>query len=108
MGTRFGVPLLAAESRIRAAVIGLFGYREGDATNQRVYDDVAKIAVPVLFLQQLDDEEVGPRAYFDLFTRIGTADKRLHANPGRHAAVPRSELEASRLFLARKLKVLDA
>jgi dienelactone hydrolase len=104
MGTRFGVPLIAAEPRIRAAVIGLFGYREGDEIAQRVHEDVRKIDVPVLFLQQLNDEEVGQRAYHDLFQRIGTADKRLHANPGGHAAVPRSELEASRSFLARKLK----
>ena len=105
MGTRFGVPLIAAEPRIRAAVIGLFGYREGDEIAQRVYDDAPKLALPLLFLQQLGDEEVGQRAYHELFKRIGTTDKRLHANPGGHAAVPRSELEASRLFLARKLKV---
>ncbi len=104
MGTRFGVPLIAAEPRIEAAVIGLFGHREGVESSQRVYDDIGKVRVPVLFLQQLRDEEVGQRAYYELFQRIGTADKRLHANPGGHAAVPRSELEASRLFLARKLK----
>jgi dienelactone hydrolase len=104
MGTRFGVPLIAAEPRIRAAVIGLFGHREGLETSQRVYDDVVKIDVPVLFLQQLGDEEVGQRAYHELFEHIGTPDKRLHANPGGHAAVPRSELHAARAFLARKLK----
>ncbi|MBD3647202.1 MAG: dienelactone hydrolase family protein [Pseudomonadales bacterium] len=104
MGTRFGVPLIAAEPRIQAAVIGLFGYREGAEVNQRVYDDAPKIQIPVLFLQQLGDEEVGQRAYHDLFRMIGTEDKRLHANPGTHAAVPRSERAASRLFLARKLK----
>jgi dienelactone hydrolase len=103
MGTRFGVPLIVTEPRIRAAVIGLFGHRQGVETSQRVYDDVSKIDIPVLFLQQLDDEEVGQRAYYELFTRIGTSDKRMHANPGGHAAVPRSELQASRLFLARKL-----
>lgn len=104
MGTRFGVPLIAAEPRIRAAVIGLFGYREDAEVNRRVYDDIARVRIPVLFLQQLGDEEVGQRAYHELFERVGTADKRLHANPGAHAAVPRSERAASRLFLARKLK----
>lgn len=104
MGTRFGVPLIAAEPRIRAAVIGLFGYREGNATNQRVYDDIVKIDIPVLFLQQLEDDEVGQLAYYELFKRIGTRDKRLHANPGKHVEVPRSETQASRLFLARKLQ----
>jgi dienelactone hydrolase len=107
MGTRFGVPLIVAEPRVRAAVIGLFGYAAGAATNQRVYDDAPKITAAVLFLQQLDDEEVDQHAYHELFTRIGTKNKRLHANPGTHAAVPRSELEASRSFLARKLKARD-
>jgi dienelactone hydrolase len=103
MGTRFGVPLITSEARIRAAVIGLFGHREGVESGQRVYDDAPAIQIPVLFLQQLNDEEVDQRAYRELFDRIGTQDKRLHANPGGHAAVPKSELKASREFLARKL-----
>ena len=108
MGTRFGVPTIVAEPRIRAAVIGLFGYREGAETNQRVYDDLPKLDVPILFLQQLSDDEVGQGAYHEFFKRIGTDDKRLHANPGKHVEVPKSELVASRLFLARKLKALSA
>jgi dienelactone hydrolase len=103
MGTRFGVPLITREPRIRAAVIGLFGHREGVESGQRVYDDAPAIQIPVLFVQQLNDEEVDQRAYRELFERIGTQDKRLHANPGGHAAVPKSELKASREFLARKL-----
>jgi dienelactone hydrolase len=104
MGTRFGAPLVAAEPRVAAAVLGLFGYGEGSEVNQAVYDAVENIKVPVLFIQQLQDEEVSQRAYYELFKRIGTTDKRWHANPGGHAAVPKSELEASRMFLARKLK----
>jgi len=104
MGTRFGVPLIVTEPRIKAAVIGLFGHREGVEASQRVYDDAARIDIPILFLQQLEDDEVGQRAYYELFKQIGTRDKRLHANPGTHIQVPRSEMQASRLFLARKLK----
>jgi dienelactone hydrolase len=104
MGTRFGAPLIAAEPRIKAAVIGLFGYGAGNEVNQPVYDAVVRIDIPILFVQQRHDDEVSQRAYYDLFERIGTEDKRLHVNPGKHAQVPQSELEATRLFLARKLR----
>ena len=103
MGTRFGVPLIASEPRIVAAVIGLFGHQDGNEGSQRVFDDVANIRVPVLFIQQLEDDEVSAKAYDKLFRNIGTSDRRLHANPGRHAEVPKSELQATRLFLSRKL-----
>ena len=103
MGTRFGVPLIVAEPRIRAAVIGLFGHLDGSDVSQRIYDDAGKVDIPILFLQQLADEVVPQRAYYELFKQIGTQNKRLHANPGGRHAVPMSELAASRSFLARRL-----
>ena len=39
----------------------------------------------------------------ELFDAIGTRDKRLHANPGAHSAVPPEEFEVSRQFLASHL-----
>ena len=103
MGTRFGLPFVAAEKRVKAAVLGLFGYGEGASANQRVYDDAPKISVPVLFLQQLADEMITNKAYWDLFRMLGTPNKRLHANPGGHVEIPEEEMIASRLFLADRL-----
>ncbi len=103
MGTRFGLPLTVAEPRIRAAVLGLFGLKPGVEVNQRVYDDAPKLRTPVLFLQQLGDQQIDRQPYADLFDLLGTDDKRLHANLGGHPEVPEDELAASRLFLATRL-----
>jgi dienelactone hydrolase len=106
MGTRFGLPFVAAEKRVKAAVLGLFGYGKGAAANQRVYDDASKINVPVLFLQQMADEMITNKAYWDLFQMIGTKNKRLHVNPGGHVEIPEEEKIASRMYLARRLAEL--
>jgi dienelactone hydrolase len=106
MGTRFGLPFVAAEKRVKTAVLGLFGFAKGLVANQRVYDDAPKIRVPVLFLQQLADEMISNKAYFDLFEMLGTTNKRLHANPGGHVEIPEEEKIASRLYLANRLAEL--
>jgi len=107
MGTRFGLPFVASEKRVKAAVLGLFGYGKGATANQRVYDDAPKINVPVLFLQQLADEMIPNKAYWDLFQMLGTKNKRLHASPGGHVEIPEEEKSASRLYLATRLAELE-
>jgi hypothetical protein len=57
----------------------------------------------VLFLVQTDDELVPTDKAVALFRAIGSADKRLHAHPGAHSAVPTEEVEASEAFFARHL-----
>ena len=61
------------------------------------------IRCPVLFLVQTDDELVPPALALALFGSIGSQDKRLHAHPGAHSAVPIEEIEASEAFFARHL-----
>jgi dienelactone hydrolase len=100
MGTRFGVPLAAAEPRISAAVFGLFGCQDEDSPLGQA---ARKLTIPLLFLLQWDDE-LFPRAdalrLFDLF---GSQAKTMHANPGGHLGLPRAELEAMVGFLRRHL-----
>ena len=38
-----------------------------------------------------------------LFDAFGSAEKTLHANPGRHGAVPRYEVDSAERFFARHL-----
>ena len=55
---------------------------------------------PVLFLMQWHDELFPRDKVVDLFDALGSADKRMHAHPGKHGEVPAEEFEASERFLA--------
>lgn len=101
MGTIYGVPLVAAEPRIKVAVFGLMGLV--GPTRDRMATDAASISCPVLFVQQWDDSLIPREHVFELFDAISSGDKRLHAHPGDHAAVPVEEIVFSARFLARHL-----
>lgn len=108
MGTIFGLPFVAAEPRIRVATLGLMGLRTGSEEWQRVSSerlaaDAARIACPVLFLFQWDDELVTREAGLALFDALATEQKTMHINPGKHSAVPPAEMDFSRTFLAERL-----
>jgi fermentation-respiration switch protein FrsA (DUF1100 family) len=101
MGTIYGIPLAAADPRVQVAVFGLMGLV--GPTRDRLAVDAAALACPVLFLQQWHDSLIPREHVFELFDIIGSVDKRLHAHPGEHAAVPAEEMEASAQFLSRHL-----
>ncbi|WP_320067577.1 dienelactone hydrolase family protein [Micromonospora sp. RTGN7] len=96
MGCGLGVPFVAAEPRVRAAVLGLNG-AETSA------EAAAQITVPVEFLVQWDDEKVPRGASLALFDRFASAEKTLHANPGKHVEVPMFEVDSTLRFFARHL-----
>lgn len=96
LGCGLGVPFVAAEPRVRAAVLGLGGAHANAA-------DAARITVPVQFLVQWDDERVPRDQGFALFEALGSAEKALHAHPGRHGDLPPSETDDALRFLARHL-----
>ncbi|WP_439658158.1 alpha/beta hydrolase [Lentzea sp. HUAS TT2] len=95
MGSAIGIPLVAAEPRVRAAVFGLVGATEG------LVLAAARITVPVRFLLQWDDQLVARDAGLALFDAFTTPHKSLHANPGGHGDVPDHESDSAVAFLAR-------
>ncbi|MGH9303270.1 MAG: alpha/beta hydrolase [Acidimicrobiales bacterium] len=101
MGTILGLPLVAAEARVRAAVLGLMGLI--GPTKERLEKDAANVSCPVLFLVQWSDAVFARSAAFELFDCIASSEKVLHANPGAHGALPAAELGESARFLARHL-----
>ena len=101
MGTMMGVPVIAAEPRVRAAVLGLMGI--WGPNSARLADDAARVTCPVRFLAQWDDEIVPRDRALDLFDRLGTRQKSLRAHPGKHVEVPPDEMRAVADFLASHL-----
>ena len=101
MGTIYGIPFAAAEPRVQVAVFGLMGLL--GPTRDRLDADGRSLACPVAFIQQWHDQLVNREDAFALFDLLGSLDKRLHAHPGEHAAVPPEELLFSVQFLARHL-----
>ncbi|MFE7564940.1 dienelactone hydrolase family protein [Kitasatospora sp. NPDC057500] len=96
LGCGLGVPFVADEPRVRAAVLGLGGALASAA-------EAARITVPVEFLLQWDDERVPRAAGLALFEAFASTEKTLHANPGRHGDVPAFELDGALRFFARHL-----
>ncbi|MFD5583645.1 dienelactone hydrolase family protein [Streptomyces sp. NPDC127063] len=96
LGCGLGVPFVAAEPRVRAAVLGLGGALASAA-------DAARITVPVEFLVQWDDERVPRDQSMALFDAFASADKTLHANPGKHGDIPAFELDSTLRFFSRHL-----
>jgi dienelactone hydrolase len=97
LGSIIGLPLAAAEPRIRAAVVGLAGGHEA------LTEAAARITIPVEFLLQWDDELMPRADALALFGAFASPEKTLHANPGGHGEVPEFELDSSERFLARHL-----
>ncbi|WP_433393801.1 dienelactone hydrolase family protein [Micromonospora sp. KLBMP9576] len=96
LGCGLGVPFVAAEPRVRAAVLGLGG---ASASTEAA----ARITVPVQFLVQWHDERVPRAESLALFDAIAATEKTLHANPGKHGEIPAFELDEHLRFYVRHL-----
>ncbi|MET7747546.1 alpha/beta hydrolase [Micromonospora sp. NPDC005367] len=96
LGCGLGVPFVAAEPRVHAAVLGLAGALASA-------EAAARITVPVEFLVQWDDERVPRAQSLALFDAFASAEKTLHANPGKHGDIPAFELDSTLRFFVRHL-----
>ena len=100
MGTTHGLPLVAQDDRIAAAVFGLNALAPGDDEQAA---RAASITIPILFLNQSDDELMTRDAALALWDAFGSSEKTMHINPGGHVQVPRFERDASEAFFRRHL-----
>ena len=98
MGTAIGIPLIAGEPRINAAVLGIFWHDETLA------EAASRITVPLEFVLQWDDEHIPRESGLALFDAFASKEKTLHANAGGHTEVPRFEADSAVRFLARHLR----
>jgi dienelactone hydrolase len=100
MGTAIGVPFVASEPRISAAVFGLAGVWP---TSQAMADAAARITIPVEFVLQAEDEIVPRDAGFKLFDAFASTEKTMHLNPGGHLGIPEFERASWERFFVRHL-----
>lgn len=98
MGTAMGVPFLADEPRVQAAVLGLAGiHTEEFAAAAR------RITIPLMFMCQWNDEIAPREASLALYDAFGSKEKSMHANPGGHMGIPPFEREQWEQFYLRHL-----
>jgi dienelactone hydrolase len=106
MGTRYGLPVLAAlGDRFRCAVLGKFGLQQsaamhpGMAAPARVAADARRIGVPVLFHVQWHDEIFPRTGQLALFDLLASGDKQLIGHPGPHLRTPPAAVAAWQDFI---------
>jgi dienelactone hydrolase len=100
MGGAIGLSLVAAEPRIRAAVLGLIGLISND---HPIAKAAAQVEIPIEFVLQWHDEVVSRESGLALFNAIASPEKTLHINPGKHVAIPAYERESWQRFYQRHL-----
>jgi dienelactone hydrolase len=100
MGTSNGVPFIASEPRIKCAVLGLNGLREGQDEFRK---QAESITIPLLFVFQWHDQLVSREAGIALFDAFGSREKTMLINPGGHTGIPAFERDSYDAFYLRHL-----
>jgi pimeloyl-ACP methyl ester carboxylesterase len=100
MGTAIGVPFVAQQPRITAAVFGLAGLRPGAAEFEAA---ARQITIPIEFTFQWDDAVAQRDHGVGLFNAFGSAEKTMHINPGGHMDIPAFEAASWERFFLRHL-----
>ena len=95
-GTTFGLPLVALEARISAAVLGL------NSAVPLMLAYAPRITCPVLYTMNLDDDFMSRDEGLALFDALPTQDKFILAYPGNHGQnLEPATREWARFFAAR-------
>ena len=102
MGTAYGLPLVAADPRIKASALGMWGTCR--TPNERLIQDAKKISTPVLFQTKLDDEIFTKEGQQHLFDFITSEQKELRSYPGGHTDPKTNQLDDIVQFLIAQLK----
>lgn len=101
MGTAYGLPFVAAEPRIKVAVLGMWGLSR--KFSSRLLKDAGSIQCPLLFMQQWHDERFSREDHARFFDAFASEDRRMVVYPGRHTDPDAARLADIVHFLAARL-----
>jgi dienelactone hydrolase len=102
MGTAYGIPLIAADSRIKAASLGMWGTCR--PPTERLVSDAKKIAIPVFFQVKENDEIFTQHGQEDLYANIASKEKVYKTYPGGHTDPKDEQLSEIIQFLSQHLQ----
>jgi dienelactone hydrolase len=97
MGTAYGLPVVAGEPRISAAVLGQWGLSY--PYSERLRADAPRVTCPVLFQRKTEDELFTAAGQEELFGLIGARDKRMATYPGSHGLFVEAQVTEALAFL---------
>lgn len=101
MGTAYGLPLCAADARIRAALLGMWG--TSHAHGARLLAAAREVRCAVLFQRKQDDERFTAAGQQALFDALGSSDRELRVYAGGHVNPAGEQLRDGIGFLVREL-----
>ena len=101
MGTAFGLPLLVTDTRIGAAVVGMWG---ANYPNSNVLVEAAgQVNCPILFMHKSEDHLFTLEGALQIYDAIPGDDKRLLMMPGPHGEATPEQIETALIFFTRRL-----
>ena len=101
MGTAFGLPIVAAEERIDAAVLGMWG---ANYPNSHVLIEAAwQVSCPVLFMHKMEDHFFTLEGVLQFYNALLDEDNRMLTTPGPHGETISEQIEMAIYFFARRL-----
>ncbi len=87
LASAIGIPLAAADHRIRAAIFG------GVFVYDVILEAARRVTIPLEFLMPLDDPEIDRASGLTVFDAFGSTEKTLIGFPGSHFRVPEAQID---------------
>ena len=101
MGTAYGLPFLAVEKRIEAAVIGMWG--SNYPNSGQLVEAARHVRSPVCFLHKNEDQFFTLEGAFEIFDALLTDDKRMLISTGLHEPATSEQIEVTLDFFEKRL-----